>query len=81
MSKAVLVIDIPKSCDECPLMFRHEEERCCIPEGRNSFTIKPNWCPLKPAPKMQKLWSDDETDAWIRGYNNCVREIMSEYAE
>ena len=30
---------------------------------------------------MQKLWSDDETDAWIRGYNNCVREIMGTDAE
>ena len=48
MSKAILVIDMPEGCDNCPLMFRHEEERCCIAEGRNSFSKKPNWCPLKP---------------------------------
>ena len=48
MNKAMLIIDMPESCDECPLMFRHEEERCCMPESRNSFTIKPSWCPLKP---------------------------------
>ena len=51
MSKAILVIDMPESCDKCPLMFRHEEERCCMPEGRNSFTTKPSWCPLKPMPE------------------------------
>lgn len=49
MKKAVLIIDMPESCNECPLMFRHEEERCCMPEGRNSFSKKPSWCPLKTA--------------------------------
>lgn len=47
MSKAVLIIDMPESCDTCPLMVRHDEERCCIPESRNSFSMKPDWCPLK----------------------------------
>lgn len=77
MSKAILVIDMPESCDKCPFLFRHEEERCCWVESRNSFTTKPSWCPLKPAPEKQDVWyDDDEGSAWIRGYNNCVREIL-----
>ena len=76
MSKAILVIDMPDSCDKCPLLLRHEEERCCWVEGRNSFTIKPSWCPLKPAPELQDEWYDD--DDWIIGYNNCVHEIMGD---
>lgn len=65
---------MPESCDKCPLLLRHDEERCCIPEKRNSFCNKPDWCPLKPAPEEQLVWHDD--DDWVIGYNNCVREIM-----
>ena len=87
MSKAILVIDMPSCCEECfALDFHGDYPRCMITDEQrgynfNTRTQRMPHCPLKPAPKMQKLWSDDETDAWIRGYNNCVREIMSEYAE
>jgi len=76
MDKAILVIDMPETCDKCPLLLRHEEERCCLPEKRNSFTTKPDWCPLKPAPEEQLIWYDDEKSDWERGYNNCLREIV-----
>lgn len=76
MDKAILVIDMPESCDKCPLLLRHDEERCCIPEKRNSFCDKPDWCPLKPAPEEQLVWNDD--DDWVIGYNNCVHEIMGD---
>ena len=61
MSKAILVMDMPESCDKCPLMFRHEEERCCMPEGRNSFTTKPNWCPLKPMLEKKEIPAFDHS--------------------
>ena len=72
MSKAILVIDMPKSCDECPLMFRHEEERCCMPEGRNSFSTKPNWCPLKLVPEKINIpdWDDS-----IKAENKNTEEV------
>lgn len=72
MSKAILVIDMPKSCDECPLMFRSEEERCCMPEKRNSFTTKPDWCPLKPAPEKVDVpnWDDN-----IKAKNKNAEEV------
>lgn len=78
MSKAILVIDMPESCDKCPLMFRHEEERCCMPEGRNSFCKKPSWCPLKPAPEKAFVWHEDARSDWERGYNTCIDEILGE---
>lgn len=78
--KAILVIDMPESCDKCPLMFRHEEERCCIPEGRNSFCKKPSWCPLKPMPEKLEgndsiyyQWGDYED-----GWNHCLDEILGD---
>lgn len=81
MSKAILVIDMPESCDKCPLMFRHEEERCCMPEGRNSFCKKPSWCPLKPVPDEQcegGTWtmSGYMADEFSIGWNACIEEIL-----
>lgn len=61
MSKAILIIDMPESCDKCPLLLRHEEERCCLPEKRNSFCDKPDWCPLKPAPEKIDVPDFDDT--------------------
>lgn len=83
MNKAILVIDMPESCDKCPLMFRHEEERGCIPERRNSFSIKPSWCPLKPVPSSENFYksgsvedkvkmfiiSDDDKDLFVVDYD------------
>ena len=62
MSKAILVIDMPESCDQCPLLLRSIEERCCVPEKRNSFTAKPYWCPLKQFPK--KRTANTELPSW-----------------
>ena len=52
--KAILVIDMPKACDECPLLlFETETDRCkafhkqVLVEGED----KPIWCPLKPMPE------------------------------
>ena len=63
--KAILVIDMPKCCAECPLMLWDAESEyygACCPtlkevncvadsyiENENKGTI-PNWCPLKPIP-------------------------------
>ena len=78
--KAFLVMDMPDCCDECPVMFRSEEERCCMVERRNSFTKKPSWCPLKPIPEKMKgdlsikfQWGDYED-----GWNNCIDIIVGE---
>lgn len=80
MDKAILVIDMPESCDKCPLLFRHEEERCCWVEGRNSFTTKPDWCPLKSIPnKRKEKYAADvglRDSGFIDGWNACIDEIL-----
>ena len=85
MNKAILVIDMPDSCDQCPLFGGYYSDMCC--KGMDNRGInypypkdfRQDWCPLKIAPQKQSLWcNNDAEDAWIRGYNNCVREIMGE---
>ena len=80
MNKAILVIDMPKNCWECPLSENWEaipsvEECHCILTNIDVDKFnKPDWCPLKQAPEEQEVWNDD--DEWVKGYNNCVREIL-----
>ena len=66
MSKAILILDMPKECAACPLRLWDCESKfynACMPtlKEENSvsdsysecddLSIKPNWCPLKPIPK------------------------------
>lgn len=89
MSKAILVIDMPKSCKDCAIMFPDEYSYWCpvkVPENQTDVysyiekTKKPTWCPLKPAPEPQFVWLDDGDD-WERGYNDCLSEILGDDAD
>lgn len=75
--KAILVVNLPKSCYKCPMMFDDGNGIWCGVErdkdgdmymrvhyycGENE---RPSWCPLKPIQKQ----SDLSTDAgWWRDY-------------
>ena len=80
--KSVLVIDTPKDCIECPL-FAFE---CChvrrkeIPMENITQGIKPEWCPLRPLPKIIPYKKGEATRIkWHDiGYNNCIRELLGE---
>lgn len=57
MKKAVLVMDMPECCGECPLMDNdcaggycnaHGDDYIDIPDTMRS---KPDWCPLHPLPQ------------------------------
>lgn len=82
MSKAILVIDMPKCCSECRFLNDNNDYPECIVTGEtNGYTFrtreqKMDRCPLKPAPELQDVWYEDSSSDWERGYNNCVREIL-----
>lgn len=67
-SKAVLVIDMPTHCGECPVK--------CRMRGINHV---PTWCPLKPIPQKMRTDEDDiEEDSYWNGWNDCLDEITGE---
>lgn len=80
--KAILVIDAPKDCGDCPciegeLWFckADKESRECLYHGR------PDWCPLKPMPQKEKPRDPDETwDEMMQrfGRNGLIDEIIGE---
>lgn len=92
MSKAILVIDMPKNCDECEFCLEiTENHHCCQRVSddnerckRVDYEVefyqyeKPVWCPLKEVPKKQQHYSIDET--FMRGaktgYNACIDDIL-----
>ena len=78
MSKAILVIGKPEYCGECPL---------CIYEGifvcnRTMKKVDKNKmyedCPLRPLPKFKHPNGSDVFNDYVRGYNDCLREILGE---
>lgn len=65
MSKAIIVIDMPSGCYECPfelevmvnnkILLNHNICKGCGKPNTDS-TKKPDWCPLRPMPeKKQEL--------------------------
>ena len=82
MSKAILVIDMPDSCDDCDF--------CYYSDGRvpicfyKSWVIdepkaKPDWCPLKPTPEKDEEYHLLEWSAgYKKGWNDCVNYVVSE---
>ena len=83
--KAVLVIDTPKDCYECPCYSLNAQAKRF--ECDANLTIKgkigvveldkkPRWCPLRPLP--HKLQADWYADGYKEGFNACLEEITGE---
>lgn len=69
MSKSVLVIDTPKCCAVCNLLYY-----CHKYDDVIDMWNKPDWCPLKELPEHELIWNDD--DDWERGFNFCLDNIL-----
>lgn len=86
--KAVLVIDMPKNCSECKLMYLQGiGEAICNPVD---WEERPSWCPLKSMPKempmpKRKHEFGDVNYAYsmgiARGWNKFRKKILGESDE
>ena len=86
MNKAILVIDIPESCDKCPLFHGFYTDMTC---GANNYGInypypkdfRQDWCPLKPVPEKYEIDRSKCSDKFYEfefesGWNQCIDEIL-----
>lgn len=81
--KAILVIDMSKKCDDCPLMFEND---CGITQTHMQLKYgelyypKPSWCPLKPLPNKIELGYPCEKydEGYSDGWNDCIDDILGE---
>ncbi len=85
MSKCVLVMDMPSSCDECRLasLVGRSEVMCAIDrmatrKYEDACKDRPDWCPLHELMQKKDLKNAlTMTDfGWIEGYNACIDELL-----
>ena len=83
MSKCVLVMDMPISCDECPLFGSHYSDMTCKANGRSINYPYPkderqDFCPLRELPEKANHpdWCDG--GRYDKGYNACIDELLGE---
>ena len=81
MSKAMIVLDMPKSCDECPYEFENDSGRYCDVAGCGKYTddyiaCRAEFCPLKPIPEKKDMrFLDDASEYYRQGWNACIDAI------
>lgn len=75
MSRAILVIDMPKNCFHCKLQ---DWANCRIVKGCHAGDTRPDWCPLKEVPekKNRNKVVGDYLRGRVDGYNACIDEIL-----
>ena len=86
MAKAVLVIDMPESCHECPLFSGVYTDMTCRANGKTIDYPYPDknrqdWCSLKSMPEKdvnEKIYCEEEMWYWNQGWNACIDKILEE---
>lgn len=78
--KAILVVDMPKDCRECPCFY---DWLCCqAKDGLNVVGDKrPRGCPLKPMPQKKETRNAIQYRGLAEeyrkeGFNECIDEIL-----
>lgn len=84
MAKAVLVMDMPESCDRCrfKLNVPYNRNYCYINQNScDKECRKPDWCPLRELPERETEMTDaddlgkDYVRGTMDGWNACLDEI------
>ena len=91
MSKAVLVIDMPESCDYCRMasLVSNDDVMCAIDrmtkrKYEDACKDRPDWCPLVPLPEKVTEPIDSEdvgkdySEGTMDGWNACLDAIGGE---
>lgn len=86
MAKAVLVMDMPERCADCPLRSSEKTSYvCCYLTLKNIsstdyYDKKPDWCPLQELPEKipeSKAEYEKVTTSVKRiGWNECLDAIL-----
>ena len=78
MKKAVIVIEMPKSCWECPVVDGEYGDCQLLNKQICDDDKRMEDCPLRPLPEkweIQPYNSQSRVD-WKIGYNNCLDDIQ-----
>ena len=73
--KAILVIDMPKSCEDCPCTDYMD---CYVTQKKLEINWKARkafWCPLKPMPSKKQIEERWFSEDYSMGWNACIGEL------
>ncbi len=78
--KAILVIDFPRRCEECPLHYFKQGDYCCPTKKLIDYDTD---CPLRPIPKKESIKARELREDWSglaysEGWNACIDSILGE---
>ena len=82
MAKAVLVMDMPECCADCPCGFFERDNPIlnliCGVTQEDAYNVeKPSWCPLRELPEKKERRIGEHGERMFRaGFNACLNEIM-----
>ena len=82
MSKAVLVMDMPERCADCPLRSSEKTSYvCCYLTLKNIsstdyYDKKPDWCPLRELPEKTNHPAYCDNGRFDKGWNACLDMIL-----
>ena len=88
MAKAVLVMDMPECCADCPLScpLRNSSHAknsyaCCYLTLKDIsktdyYDKKPDWCPLRELPEKANHPDYCDNGRFDKGWNACLNEIL-----
>ena len=89
-NKAILILDEPIDCNECPLhdLSSMKGDKLCMAHNMKWIETqnegkKPEWCPLRPFPERKEVRYTDPLFGEVEnltniGYNKCLDEILGE---
>ena len=87
MAKAVLVMDMPERCTECPLLLTIPQKNglaLCLARptnGQEEYNPKhekswrPDWCPLRELPERSDHPEHCDKGMFDAGWNGCLDVI------
>ena len=86
MTKGIIVVDVPESCEMCEFMAYNEfDDRFCIVSTYAYIDDiieddKPHWCPIQPLPEKINYKNRYEMakELIAEGWNACINEILGE---
>ena len=95
MSKAVLVIDMPESCDNCPYadLIMGDCEAFSVLKRTYTYELpdenekRPEYCPLKPLPEMRERvpvsfdYDGGFSHGIVHGHNEVIMKLLEDVDE
>ena len=81
--KAILVIDNPNDCYDCPCYYEDKDMCEAFDKKAKADSGRPSWCPLRPLPSKRrkpftKTFGTPYNIGKAEGWNRCLDEILGE---